>query len=165
MTQCAFCNYRDAAILEQQIATKHLTQAQAAAIIGCNKSTASRHMRNCVPKKIAEWTKPEAAKEETLNVVNALISSHAKTLEILEDSLAEGDRRTALMALQTEIRQLELNAKLTGQLNDAPQVNFLLNPEFVKLKQILIKTLEPFPDARVRLSEALTEIANDDNTD
>jgi hypothetical protein len=139
--------------------------SKAAQLMNSNKATVSRHMRNCFPKKVAEWVKPEATKEETLNVVNALTSSHAKTLEILHDSLAEGDRRTALMALQTEIKQLELNAKLTGQLNDAPQVNFLLNPEFVKLKQILIKTLEPFPDARVRLSEALTEIANDDNTD
>jgi len=103
-----------------------------------------------------------AAEEETLNVVNALTNSHAITLAILNDSLAKGDRRTALMALQTEIRQLELNAKLTGQLNEAPQVNILMHPEFVKLKQIMIKTLEPFPDARLKLSEALTEIATDE---
>lgn len=162
MTQCTFCNYRDAAILEGKIATKQITQAQAAKIIGCNKSTVSRHMGNCVPKKIAEWMRPEPAKEETLNVVNALITSHAKTVEILEDSLAEGDRKTALMALQTEIRQLELTAKLTGQLNEAPQMNILMHPEFMKLKQIMIKTLEPFPDARLKLSEALIEIASDE---
>lgn len=162
VTQCKFCNYRDAAILEGQIATKQITQVQASTIIGCNKSTVSRHMSNCVPKKIAECMRPAPAKEETLNVVDALTTSHSKTLKILDDSLAEGDRKTALMALQTEIRQLTLNAKLTGQLNEAPQVRLLMHPEFVKLKQILIKTLEPFPDARLKLSEALTEVATDE---
>jgi hypothetical protein len=157
VTQCKFCNYRDAAILEGQIATKQITQVQASTIIGCNKSTVSRHMSNCVPKKIAECMRPAPAKEETLNVVDVLTTSHSKTLKILDDSLAEGDRKTALMALQTEIRQLTLNAKLTGQLNEAPQVRLLMHPEFVKLKQILIKTLEPFPDARLKLSEALTD--------
>ncbi len=161
MTQCTFCNYRDAALLEEQIATKRITQVHAAKIVGCNKSTVSRHMRNCVPKKIAEFVKPEPAKEEALNVVNALTASHAKTLEILNDSLAEGERKTALIALQTEIKQLELTAKLTGQLNESSQVNILMQPEFMKLKQIIIKTLEPYPDARLKLSEALTEIASD----
>lgn len=136
--------------------------SKAAQLMNSNKATVSRHMRNCVPARIRETMRPEPINVEGLNVVNALTTSHATTLRILEDSLAEGDRRTALMALQTEIKQLELNAKLTGQLNDAPQVNFLLNPEFVKLKQIMIKTLEPFPDARLKLSEALIEMTEDD---
>ncbi len=165
MTQCAFCNYRDAALLEQQIATKQLTQVQAATIIGCNKSTVSRHMGKCVPRKIAEWVKPEAAKQETLNVVNALLESRKRVLSIYDEARQSGDMRAAIQALQCEVSQLTLMGKLTGQLSDAPQVNFLLNPEFVKLKQILIKTLEPFPDARVKLSEALTQIANDGEDD
>ena len=165
MTRCGICKHPDREELELKLASKAISQATFAKLANSNVATVSRHVRNCIPKRIKESNlKPEPTQVDGLNVVNALISSHAKTMEILADSLAEGDRRTALMALQTEIRQLELNAKLTGQLNDAPQVNFLLNPEFVRLKQILIKTLEPFPIARVRLSEALTEIAleNDD---
>jgi hypothetical protein len=163
-SQCKLCKHPDRDDLERRIVSKELTMSAAAEKIGCNKSSVGRHMRRHFPLKVAEWVKPEATKEEVLNAINALIKSHDTTLEILEDSLAEGDRRTALMALQTEIKQLELNAKLTGQLNDTPQVNFLLNPEFVRLKQIMIKSLEPFPEARVRLSEALIGIADDDGT-
>lgn len=134
--------------------------SKAAQLMNSNKATVSRHMNNCVPARIRETMKPEPINVEGLNVVNALTTSHAKTLEILNDSLAEGDRKTALLALNTEIKQLELNAKLTGQLNESPQVNILMQPEFVKLKQIIIKTLEPYPDARLKLSEALTDIAN-----
>jgi len=148
--------------LEQQIATKQLTQVQAATIIGCNKSTISRHMGKCVPKKVAEWVKPEAAKEETLNVVNALLESRERILSIYDDARQTGDMRAAIQALQCEVSQLSLMGKLSGQFSDGAQVNILMNPEFVKLKQMLIKTLEPYPEARVRLSERLMEMNEGD---
>ena len=165
MTQCTFCNHRDAALLEQQIAIKQLTQAQAARIIGCNKSTVSRHMATCVPTMIQEAMKPEPVEVPGLNVVNALTTAHAKTLEILLDSLAEGDRKTALMAINAETRQLDLMAKITGQVNAAPQVNFLLNPEFVMLKHVIVETLLPYPEARVALSEKLDSIVLEQDGD
>jgi hypothetical protein len=163
VSQCTFCNYRDAALLEQQIATKQLALSQAAKIIGCNKSTVSRHMRNCVAKKVQRAVRLEPTMVEGLNVVNALTTSHRKTLEILSDALNEGDRRTALLAIRTENKQLELMAKLTGQLNEAPQLNLLMSPSFVKLKQVLIKTLEPHPQLRLEVSEALNKLAEGEN--
>ena len=165
MTQCSFCNHRDAALLEQQIAIKQLTQAQAARIIGCNKSTVSRHMANCVPARIRESMKPEPVEIPGMNVVNALTTAHAKTLEILLDSLAEGDRKTALMAINAETRQLDLMAKITGQMNAVPQLNFLLNPEFVMLKHVIVETLLPYPEARVALSEKLDSIVLEQDGD
>ena len=137
--------------------------SRAAQLMNSNKATVSRHMRGCFLQKVAEWIKPEAGKEETLNVVNALLESRERVLSIYDEARQTGDMRAAIQALQCEVSQLSLMGKLTGQLSDAPQVNFLLNPEFVKLKQILIKTLEPYPEARLRLSEQLMEIANDGN--
>ena len=133
----------------------------AAKLANSNKATVSRHMRNCVASRVRESVRPEPTTVEGLNVVNALTTSHAKTLDILTDSLNEGDRRTALLALQIEIKQLELTAKLTGQLNEAPQLNILMSPEFVKLKSVIIKTLEPYPEARLMLSDTLAEILDD----
>lgn len=135
MTRCKLCNSPDRDDIERRIASKELTQVQAAAIIKSTPSAISRHMRNCFPKKVAAWVKPEAAKRETINVVIALEDSHRTTLDILEDALAEGDRRGALMALQTEIKQLELTAKLTGQLYDGPQVNLSDYHTMIKLSE------------------------------
>ncbi len=157
MTQCQFCNHRDAALLEQQIAIKQLTQVQAATIIGCNKSTVSRHMANCVPRKMAEWVKPEQAKEETLNVVNQLVRSHEELLELYEIARDKEDIHAAVKVLEAERRHLELVAKLTGQLQEATQVSFLLNPQYLTLKQTLIRILEPHPELRQEVSQALIE--------
>jgi hypothetical protein len=163
MTRCKLCNFPERAAIEKRIAKRELTQAQAAVIVDCNPAAISRHINIHVPARIRESMKPEPVEVEGLNVVNALLESRKRVLSIYDEARQTGDMRAAIAALQCEVSQLALMGKLTGQLNDAPQVNFLLNPEFVRLKQILIKTLEPFPEARVRLSEALTEIADDDN--
>lgn len=165
MTRCALCKHPDRTEIERKIAAQELSMTAAAKIANSNKATVSRHMRNCVAKAVAESVKPEPVMVEGLNVVNALLESRKRVLSIYDEARQTGDMRAAIQALQCEVSQLSLMGKLTGQLSDAPQVNFLLNPEFVRLKQILIKTLEPYPDARVKLSEALTEIANDGEDD
>lgn len=157
------CKHPDREELERKIAAKELSMTAAAKLANSNKATVSRHMRNCVASRVRESMKPEPIKVEGLNVVNALTTSHEKTLEILADALREGDRRTALLALQTEIKQLELTAKLTGQLNEAPQLNLLMSPAYVQLKQTLMEKLLPFPEARLALSEALTKLAEGEN--
>ncbi|MGA7075848.1 MAG: hypothetical protein WBZ42_04795 [Halobacteriota archaeon] len=167
MPRCTICKLPDAErdALEEKIASKELSITKGAELVNSNKATLSRHMNRCVPKRIRESMKPEPIQIEGLNVVNALTESRERILSIYDEARQSGDLRAAIAALQTEVSQMLLMAKLTSQLNDAPQVNFLLNPEFVRLKQILIKTLEPFPEARVRLSEALTEIADDGEDD
>ncbi|MGA7075610.1 MAG: hypothetical protein WBZ42_03560 [Halobacteriota archaeon] len=165
--RCTICKLpgaeRDA--LEEKIASKELSITKGAELVNSNKATLSRHMNRCVPKRIRESMKPEPVAVEGLNVVNALTESRGRILSIYDEARQSGDLRAAIAALQTEVSQMSLMARITGQLNDAPQVNFLLNPEFVRLKQILIKTLEPYPEARVRLSEALTEMIADDGED
>ncbi|MEI7827659.1 MAG: hypothetical protein WCI87_07705 [Euryarchaeota archaeon] len=167
MPGCKLCKHPDRVTIERDLAAKRITQRQAAKLAGCNHASVNRHIANHLTAKVAKAAE-KAEISEGLNVAKQLLTAHADVRSIFDSALARGDDRgdrTALKALEVELKQLEFNAKLTGQLNDAPQVNFLLNPEFVKLKQILIKTLEPFPDARLKLSEALTEIANDDAAD
>ena len=91
----------------------------AAELIHCNKSAVSRHMSNCFPKKVAEWVKPEASKEETLNVVNELAASYKDLLELYEP-YRWGVRRTDEVSVAARIlgerrKHLEFIAKLSGQ--------------------------------------------------
>jgi len=155
------CKHPNREELERKIATKELSMTAAAKLANSNKATVSRHMRNCVASRVRESMRPEPIKVQGLNVVNALTTSHEKTLDILTDSLNEGDRRTALLALQTEIKQLELTAKLTGQLNEAPQVNLLMSPEYLELKAIINTTLAPYPEIRQKLGDAFSKVANE----
>jgi len=135
--------------------------SKAAQQMNSNKATVSRHMRNCFPKKVTEWVKPEATKEETINVINELVRSHKDLLELYEEAKASGNIAAAIRALGEERRHLEFVSKLTGQSSEVPHVSLIANPEFVKLQQIIVTELAPFPAAREALAEGLRAFLED----
>jgi hypothetical protein len=119
MTRCKVCTNPDREEYERKIAAKELTMSAAAELMMCNKSAVSRHMSNCFPKKVAEWVKPEATKEETLNVVNELAASYKDLFELCEfyRRMRSPDTVSVAVRLFGERRKhLEFIAKLTGQL-------------------------------------------------
>jgi hypothetical protein len=161
---CKVCKYPRRSEIEQQIAARSLTTVEAAKIVGCHNSTVSRHMLRCLAPHVAEHLRTKANELQSVNVLDQLKKSHEVTLQILDAALNKGRDRVALKALEVEIKQFELTAKLTGQLNEVPQVNFLLSPEYMQLKQVIVKALEPYPEARQEAARALREV-NDDSLD
>jgi hypothetical protein len=57
-----------------------------------------------------------------------------------------------------EIReQVKLWAELEGRLATQPQINILVNPQWVELRTTIIKALEPYPEAREAIVNAIRE--------
>jgi hypothetical protein len=67
----------------------------------------------------------------------------------------DGDYRTALIGIRELVRIIELMAKLRGEITEQQTVNILVNPQWVCLRSTILKALEPYPEARVRLAEVL----------
>ena len=62
------------------------------------------------------------------------------------------------LVLRTDRRlqgQLELIAKLLGELDERPQINVLLTPEWARVRGVLVEALAPFPEARAAAAAAL----------
>jgi len=161
MTRCGFCMHPKREEYERKIVSKELSMSRVAQLMNCNKSSVSRHMSNCFPKKIAEWVKPEATKEEALNVIKELVCSHRDLLDLYEEARATGNIDAAIRALGEERKHLEIVAKLTGQLQERSSVSIFLSPEYLELKQVINATLAPFPEVRQKLAEAFSKVAND----
>lgn len=79
----------------------------------------------------------------------------ARTIAILERAEASGKLGTAVMAIGEARRNLELLAKLLGQLDERPTVNLLLAPEWLTVRAALLLALQPFPEARASVAEKL----------
>jgi hypothetical protein len=118
MTRCKVCTHPDRDEYERKISTKELSMSAAAELIHCNRSAVSRHMSNCFLKKVAEWVKPEATKEETLNVIDELVCSYKDLLELYEPyrRVRSPDMvSVAARVIGERQKHLEFIAKLTGQ--------------------------------------------------
>lgn len=68
---------------------------------------------------------------------------------------AEGDFRAALAAVRELVRIVELQAKLTEQLGPETVVNVAIDQ---RTQQVILSALEPHPEARIAVAEALIEV-------
>ena len=81
-------------------------------------------------------------------------------LDILERAEKSGDLRTALAAISQARGNLELLGKLAGQLDERPQVNLSVSPEWMELRTVIVGALEPHPAAHTAVLRALERVDN-----
>jgi hypothetical protein len=122
-----------------------------------SKTALVRHKDGHLPSHLAKATEAEevARADELLSQLRRL---QARTLSILTASEEAGELRTALAAIREARGNLELLAKLLGELDETPRVNVLLSGEWVAIRTAMMVALAPYPDARSAVTYALLEL-------
>lgn len=95
----------------------------------------------------------EATRADTL--LDQVKGIQQDTLSILEAAKNAGDLKTSLQAIATARGNLELLAKLQGDLQEQVQVNVLVNPQWIELRGVIVAALEPYPEARLAVARSL----------
>lgn len=110
----------------------------------------------------------EEIKEEAADSMASRLQNAASFLDQLREvrnkaasflDLAEcaGDLRSAGMFLKELREQIRLWAELEGKLASQPQINVINNPEWVELRTLIIKAIEPYPEAKEAVIHAIRE--------
>ena len=92
------------------------------------------------------------------NLLEQVQNLQAKALSILAKAEAAGDLRTALQGIREARSCLELLAKLQGELQQEGTVNITLAPEWLELRTVILQSLEPWPEARLAIAQAVKEV-------
>jgi hypothetical protein len=116
-----------------------------------------RHKDNHLPQTLVKAHEEEDVRH-ALDVVKQLKAINGAAITILRDARAQGDSDVALKAIDRIHRQIELQAKLLGELDDRPQVNVLISPEWQALRGAILAALAPFPDARVAVANRISQM-------
>jgi hypothetical protein len=126
---------------------------------GTSAAALHRHKADHLPVKLTKAREAEevAQADDLLSQVRDL---HARALAILDKAEAAGELRTALSAIREARGNLELLAKLLGELDERPQVNVLVSPEWLELRTVIVGALEPHPEARGTVLRALEGAGN-----
>lgn len=121
---------------------------------GLTKSAVERHKAAHLPVALVRG---EAAREaaHALDVVQQLRTINGAALTVLRDARAAGDGDLALKAIDRILKQIELQAKLLGDLDERPVVNILVAPEWRALRGRIVVALAAHPAARLALAEVL----------
>jgi len=121
---------------------------------GTSLAALHRHKGEHLPAKLVMAREVEDVRE-ALDVVKQLKAINAASLAILKEARDQGKPSTALQAIDRIQKQIELQAKLLGELDERPQVNVLISPEWLELRAVIVGALEPHPDARGAVLKAL----------
>ena len=102
----------------------------------------------------------ERAEAGARPIVARLEAVLAKVECLVEQAEREGSSGVMLAAAREARSGIELLARLSGELDERPQVtvNVLASPEVQALMTTLLAALGPFPEARVAAAEALQTI-------
>jgi hypothetical protein len=113
-----------------------------------------RHVRDHLPKLLVE-AKGAVEAADADDLLAEVRDLQARTLAILEATEETHEHRTALAAIREARGNLELLARLLGELSEAPTVNIHLSPEWVEIRTAIVLALEPHEEARRDVLRAL----------
>jgi hypothetical protein len=118
-----------------------------------------RHRSNHLPAKLvmAQAAEEVAAADTLLDQVKSL---QGRAYAILDRAEEAGELRTALSAIREARGNLELLAKLLGDLDERPVTNVLVSAEWVTVRTAMMEALSPYPQARLAVAERLSGLGD-----
>ena len=120
---------------------------------GVTERAVRNHKANHLPAALAKAKEAEEVSHAD-NLLGQVRGLQERAYAILDKAEGAGDLRTALGAIREARGNLELLAKLLGELDERP-VNVLVNPEWMELRAVLLVALEPHAQAREAVLRAL----------
>jgi hypothetical protein len=126
----------------------------AASLYDVSEAAVRRHKANHLPAKLV-MAEQAAEVTEASNLLAQVQDLQGRALAILDKAEGTGDLRTALSAIREARGNLELLAKLLGELDDRPVLNLHISPEWLELRTVIVGALEPYSEARGAVLRAI----------
>lgn len=154
---CTVCSHPQRAEIEKKLASGGKNR-RLASLYGLQEISLRRHRESGhITQKLL---KAAAAKEIALadDLLEESRSLLIAAKEILVEARRDGERKTALLAIDRATRVIELLGRLAGELQEAPIVNVLVQPQFILVRDAVLVALEPHPEAREAVLQALVGV-------
>ena len=155
---CTTCTHPDREAIDEALVSGSALSALSAKY-RVSEDALGRHKANHLPAKLVmAQAAEEVAQADTL--LGQVRSLQQRALDILDKAEEAGELRTALGAIREARGNLELLAKLLGELDDRPQINVLVSPEWLELRAVIVGALDPHPEARGAVLAAIEGLGN-----
>ena len=152
---CTVCRHPDRAAIDEALVAG-AAYRDIAGQFQLSPSSVHRHSSEHIPATLSQAAEAvEVARADDL--LSQVRSLQARALAILAKAEEAGDLRTALGAIREARGNLELLARLLGELDDTPTVNVLVSPQWLGVRAAILGALEPHPAARVAVAAALED--------
>jgi hypothetical protein len=152
--RCTVCAHPQLELINRALVGGEPYRSVANRYESLSQAAVQRHQENHLPATLAKAREAEEVAHAD-GLLKAVRSLQERTLAILEAAEDSEQHRIALAAIREARSNLELLAKLLGELDERPQVNVLVSPEWLELRAVIVGALEPHPEARGAILRAL----------
>lgn len=153
---CTICGHPKRKAIDRALANGEALRVIAARY-GTSPQTLTRHKRKCVAPALEEARQAEqaASVEMVLDVRAELRGLIERTRQILD----KPDTQKLEVAALREMRaNLDLMARLNGELGPSVQVNVEVHPVFVEFRDAVLRVIETLPGGREALDTELLRL-------
>jgi hypothetical protein len=124
---------------------------------GVGRSAVMRHKADHLLPELLKAKQVEDVSRAT-DLLAMVIERDRRAMALLDRADAEGDLRPAASLMRVSLTAIELLAKLRGELDERAVINVLALPEWLAVREALLIALDPFPQARIAVGEALAQV-------
>jgi hypothetical protein len=153
---CTICSHPDRAAIDQAlVGTAELRELSA--VFRVSEDALWRHKDVHLPASLA---KAEAARAtaQADDLLAQLKGLRSKAVAILLKAEQAGDLRTALLVIREARACLETLLEVEGELNRRPELHLHVSAEWIAVRAVLLRVLQPYPEARHAVAQALLEV-------
>ena len=155
---CTICEHPEREAVDRPLVGE-TSNSSIASLYDVSEASVRRHKANHLPAKLVMAEKAAEVLQAD-NLLEQLRDLQQSTLNILAEAEQAKQYRTALSAIREARGNLELLAKLLGELDDRPQVNVLISPEWLELRAVIVGALESYSEARGAVLKAIEGAGN-----
>lgn len=156
--KCSICDNPGVEEINMQILDNQKL-AEISRKFAVSEDALQRHSDKCIIRSLAST--PTTAEVITGDkLLDQLKEARQKAVDLLDKAIAAADTKVygAPSQYLREIRgQIKLWAELEGRLASQPQVTIINNPEWIEIRTLIVKALDPFPQAKEAVILAIRE--------
>lgn len=173
---CTVCTHPQRKTIDRALVLKRQTQTAIAESFGLNVFAVRRHRDNHLPAEkrrvvYAEAKEEQAAVEnanaaevvqtDRLDVITSLTRLSARVDRLVTQAEKEGAADVALKGMAELRRQIELAARILGDLDASASTTVIVpqHPEWLRVRDILFSVLDRHPAARADFIATAKELA------
>jgi hypothetical protein len=171
--RCAICGHPQKNEIDQALVGGE-TRRAVAKRFACSESALFRHRQKHIPVLLRQAKEAEdrthadklqaqaqqqadSGDRHALDVVKQLKAINSASLEVLTEARQARNAETVLKAVDRIQKQIELQSRLLGELDDRTQVTIALvsSPEWLAMRSRIVAALDPFPAAKLAVAEVI----------
>src|SRR5215211_6985227 len=155
--RCTVCAHPKVEAIDMALVAGEPYRSVANRYESLSQAAVQRHEENHLPATLSKAKEAQDTSRAD-DLLASLRGLQRRALSILGKAEEAGELRTAPSAIREARGNLELLAKLSGELQQEGTVNLHLSPEYLEVRTAILVAVEPYPEAAQAISRAMLGI-------